>query len=150
MSGRSRSPATTLFFEAQLLGMDELPDRAVIHLQPALAELGDEPAQGEVSVLDPLQEPGRVLARNRLRLVTAHLARRNAPGLTLALHPVNGGADANPELLRSPVTRQPAGHDRRNHPLPKINRVRFAHPCWPPSQPAWRIRNTLIWEYKID
>ncbi len=28
--------------------MDELPDRAVIDLEAALAELGNEPAQGEV------------------------------------------------------------------------------------------------------
>jgi hypothetical protein len=35
--------------------MDELPDWPVIHVQAALREFGDEPAQGEVSILDPLQ-----------------------------------------------------------------------------------------------
>jgi hypothetical protein len=30
--------------------MDELPYRAVINLQPALSELGDQAAQGEVSL----------------------------------------------------------------------------------------------------
>jgi hypothetical protein len=33
--------------------MDELPHRTVINLQPALSELGDKAAQGEVP-LDPL------------------------------------------------------------------------------------------------
>jgi len=54
MSGRSRSLAATLFFEAQLLGMDEVPDRSIIDLQSALGEFGDEPAQGEVPILGPL------------------------------------------------------------------------------------------------
>jgi hypothetical protein len=51
MSGRSRSLAATLFFEAQLFGMDEVPDRPIIDLQAALGEFGDEPAQGEVPIL---------------------------------------------------------------------------------------------------
>jgi hypothetical protein len=35
-------------------------------------------------------------------------------------------------LRRRPMARQAAGLNRRDHPLTKINRVRFAHPCWPP------------------
>jgi hypothetical protein len=35
-------------------------------------------------------------------------------------------------LRRRPMARQAAGLNRRDHPLAKINRVRFAHPCWPP------------------
>ena len=37
--------------------MDELPHRSVIDLKATLGELDHEPSQGEVSVLDPLQEP---------------------------------------------------------------------------------------------
>src|ERR1700740_3182668 len=37
-SGRSRSPATTLFFETEVLGMDELPYRTIVNLQPAIGE----------------------------------------------------------------------------------------------------------------
>jgi hypothetical protein len=116
--------------------MHELPDRSVIDLKTTLAEFHHERAQGEVSLLDPSQQPDAMLPRNRLRLVTAHLARRYAAGLAQALHPVDGGADANPELLGRTVTGQAATQNRRNHPLAKINRIRFAHPCWPPSQPA--------------
>jgi len=67
-SGRSRSLATTVFFEAQLLGVDEVPDRPIIDLEAALGEFGDKPAQGEVPGLGALQQPGTVLARNCLRL----------------------------------------------------------------------------------
>jgi hypothetical protein len=38
------------FFEAELLGVNELPYRTVIDLQPALSELGDQATQGEVSL----------------------------------------------------------------------------------------------------
>src|SRR6185312_13969889 len=87
---------------------------------------------------------------NRLRPVTTHLARRHAAGLSSPSHPSNGRADGNPELFGRPIAGQPASLDRRNHPLPKIVRVRLAHPCWPPAQPARRIRNALIWESQID
>src|SRR5712691_9121427 len=97
-SGRSRSPATTVFFEAQPLGMNEAPDRPVINLQAALGKLGHKPAQGEVLLLHPLQQPGTVLARNQLRLVPAHLARRDTPSLTQAPHPVDGRADPYAKL----------------------------------------------------
>src|SRR5229473_7703730 len=80
--GRSRSPATTVFFEAQLLGVHEAPDRSVINLETALGKFDHQPAQGEVLLLRPFQQPGTMLARNRLRLVPAHLSRRNATCLS--------------------------------------------------------------------
>jgi hypothetical protein len=100
--------------------MDELPYRTVINLQPALSELGDQAAQGEVS-LDSFYHPGTVFAGNRLRPVAAHLARRHAAGLSLPSHPSNRRADGNPELLGCLIAGQPAGDNRCNQPLPKIN-----------------------------
>jgi hypothetical protein len=47
-----------------------------------------------------------MLARNLLRLVSAHLARRDADHLTQELDPINDGTDPNSELLRHPI----AGH----------------------------------------
>src|SRR6266478_6440037 len=132
MSGRSRSLATTLFFEAQILSMDELPDRPIVDLQPALGEFGDKPTQGEVPCPGALQQPITVLPRNLLRLVPTHLARRNAASLSEAPNPENGRVDAHPKLRRRPVTGQATLIDGRNHPLAKIHRIRFAHPCWPP------------------
>ena len=66
------------FFEAQLLGVDEVPHRPVIDLEATLGQFGHQPAQGEVFLLVRSSKPSTVLARDRLRLVPAHLARRNA------------------------------------------------------------------------
>src|ERR1700758_3442757 len=136
-SGRSRSPATTLFFEAELLGVYELPHRAVIDLQSARAELRDKPAQGEVAILGPLQQPDTVLAGNCLRLVTTHLAWRQVSGVAEPVHPADGRTDADPKLLCRLGARQPATINRSHNPLPERQRIRLAHPCWPPFQPAW-------------
>src|SRR5260221_5278356 len=97
-SGRSRSLATTVFFEAQLLGVDEVPDRPIIDLEVALGEFGYKPAQGEIPCLGALQQPSTMLARNCLRPVAGPLARRNASGLTQAPHPDNRTADAHAEF----------------------------------------------------
>src|SRR6478735_8069500 len=65
-SGRSRSLATTVFFEAELLGVNKIPHRPIIDLKAARGELGHQPAQGEGHV------PGRA-APERPR------ARRRSP-----------------------------------------------------------------------
>src|SRR5215831_9922954 len=135
-SGRSRSPAATLFFEAQLLGMHEVPHRVVVDLQAATGKFGNQTAYGEIAVPDPLRQPDCVVSRNRLWLVTAHLARLNAAGLLDPLHPADGSADRHPKLLGSPIARHPA-LDRGHDALTEIQRIRLAHPCWPPIQPAW-------------
>jgi hypothetical protein len=108
-----------LFFEAEVLGVDELPYRPVINLQSALGELGDQAAQGEIS-LGPFQHKDTMIARNRLLPVAAHLARRHATGLSLPSHPSDGCADRNPELLGRPIAGQPASQNRGNYPLAKI------------------------------
>jgi hypothetical protein len=91
--------------------MDELPYRPVVNLQPALGELGDQAAQGEIS-FGSFQHPDTVLARNRLWPVPAHLAGRHAAGLSLPSHPSNCRAHGNPELLGRLIARQPAAHNR--------------------------------------
>src|SRR5256714_15120655 len=73
-SGRSRSPATTLFFEAELLGVHEIPHRVVVNLQAASGKLDNEPSQGEIALSDPAWQPHGRFARDRLGLGTAHLA----------------------------------------------------------------------------
>src|SRR5215475_2600669 len=124
MSGRSRSLATRVFFEAQFLGMEEVPHRPIIDLKATLGELGDEPAYGEVFPSYPLQKPVAVRAGDRLRLVAAHLARRNTPGLTVASNPSNHRMDAHPKLGGSSAPRHPALLNGRNCPLTKINGIR--------------------------
>src|SRR5579863_2165097 len=52
MSGRSRSLATTVFFEAELLGVNEVPHRSVVDLEAALGQLRHQPAQREGALAD--------------------------------------------------------------------------------------------------
>ena len=113
----------------EILGVDELPHRPVIDLQPTFGKLDHQPAQGEVPFLGALQQPVTVLPRNLLRLVPAHLARRKAAGLSEAPNPDNRRVDAHPKLRRRPVAGQPARINRRNYPLAKIHRIRLAHSC---------------------
>jgi len=68
--------------------VDEVPDGPVIHFQTTFGKLGHQYAQGEVSFLDPLQEPRPVPARDQFWPVAAHLAGRNATGLAQEPHAV--------------------------------------------------------------
>src|SRR5207302_8449886 len=95
-------------------------------------QFGGKTAQREISLLGPVQRADAMLTRKLLRLGPAHLARRNAAGLSEAPNAENGRVDAHPKLRRRPVTGQATLVDRRNHALAKIHRIRFAHPCWPP------------------
>ena len=45
--GRSRSLATTLFLEAELLSVDEVPDPPIVHLETALGKLRHKTPQRE-------------------------------------------------------------------------------------------------------
>src|SRR6266542_1043330 len=95
-----------LFFEAQLLAMDEVPDRAIIDFETAVGQFGDKPAQGEVAFPDPLQQPGTMRAGDRLALMPAHLARPNAASLPEPPHPNNHRADPYAKLPRRSPARQ--------------------------------------------
>src|SRR6478609_1690058 len=101
-SGRSRSLATTVFFEAELLGVNEIPHRPIIGLKAARGEFGHQTVQGEGPVLDAPRQKGRVLAGDRLGLMPAHLARL--------------------------MPREPVSQNRRHRALTKIHRIRLAHP----------------------
>src|SRR5437879_12857243 len=70
------------------------------------------------------------------------MTRANATGLALAIHPVNGRADAHPKLLRRPITRHAPSQNGSNYPLAEIDRIRLAHPCWPPI-PASMVNQKL-------
>src|SRR5229473_6099874 len=68
-----------------------------------------------------------MLTRNRLRLVPAHLARRNAARLAQPPHPIDHRADAHAKLGRRPAPRHPTLLNRRNHPLTKIKGIGSSH-----------------------
>jgi hypothetical protein len=54
-SGRLRSRATSVFFVCQRLGVDQLPDRAIVDLEAAFTKLDHPAPQGEVPLAAPRQ-----------------------------------------------------------------------------------------------
>src|SRR5271157_2982048 len=132
MSGRSRSLATTVFFEAELLGVDEVPHRTIVDLEAAFGELGHEPAQREATFPDAARQENLMLAADRLRLVPAHLPRRHAARVLKPPDPIDDRAHPNAELGRRPMKRQSTLQNCRHRALAKIDRIRLSHPCWPP------------------
>ncbi len=97
--------------------------------EPRSASSRDQPAQGEVLLLGSAQTASRDARREiALRLVAAHLAGRDATRLPLPPHPVDRRAHAHTKPRRRLPPRQPTALNRRNHPLAKIHRIRFAHP----------------------
>jgi len=111
----------TVFFEAELLGVNEVPHRSVVDLEAALGKFSRQPAQGKLSFPDPLHEKGMVLSGNGLRLVTAHLARRHAARFLEPPHPIDHRAGHDAELGGRPMPRQPAFQNRRDGTLTKVN-----------------------------
>ena len=83
------------------------------------------PSQGEVALPDAALQPDGIFARDRLGLVTAHLARFDAAGFVGALGPIDGRADRAPKLLGGLIAGHPA-FDRRHNPLPKVKRIKRA------------------------
>src|SRR5271155_5368833 len=116
-----------LFFEAQLFGVNEVPDRPVIDLEAALGEFRHQSTYRELALLDPRNNPGPVLPSDRLRLVPAHLTRRGTPRPAHPLHPPHRRGRANSKLRRRLAARQPTRLNCRNHPLTKIKRIGSAH-----------------------
>src|SRR5262245_29814878 len=54
------------FFEAELLGVNDVPHRSIIDLKAAPGELGHKTVQSKPLVSDPLHPKGVVLAGNRM------------------------------------------------------------------------------------
>ncbi len=73
----------------ELLGVNKLPHRAVIDLQAPLGEFRHQPAQGEICLPAPLQQPIAVRPRNLLRPIAADLVRFDAASLAEAANPVD-------------------------------------------------------------
>jgi hypothetical protein len=82
----------------ELLGVNKLPHRAVIDLQAPLGEFRHQPAQGEICLPAPLQQPIAVRPRNLLRPIAADLVRFDAASLTEAANPVDSRTDGHAKL----------------------------------------------------
>lgn len=75
--------------------MHEVPHRVLVDLQAASGKLRNEPAYGEIAVLDPLLQPDRVVARNPFGLLPPIWA----AGPIEPLHPTDLRADRPPNCL---------------------------------------------------
>ena len=75
------------FFEAELLGLNEVPHRPIVDLEAAIGEFENQPAQSKGPLPHPLRQENLMLAADRLRLVPAHLARFYAAGLLITFDP---------------------------------------------------------------
>src|SRR5277367_5483574 len=99
-SGRSCSLACRLFFEADPLVLEEVPDRVVADLDPALRQLPKQPPQGHVRLLaQPPQQPV-AFPRQRIGSVATHRLRRHAAGRTEPLRPLHHTGDTHLERTR--------------------------------------------------
>lgn len=97
MSARACSRANSVFFEAQPLAPQELPDRIVGDRDPARGQLVLQPVQRQVRVLvDPLDDEGSVRLQNAFAMA-AHLSRRYRAGRTITLRPFTTEETATPK-----------------------------------------------------
>ncbi len=140
-SGRSRSLANAVFFEAQPRGMHEVAHRAVAHpdaprRQRRLKAPKRQFRRRRIAGLDP----GPVRFQKRPP-VAAELGRRDAPRRPAPLRPLRDRRRRNAEHRRnSPnaLARLMASHNT----LTKIVRQRSCHACWPPH-PAHILNQNL-------
>src|SRR5437660_9621141 len=111
-SGRSCSLARRLFFEADPLVLEEVPDREVAHLDPALGQLRCQRPQREVRLLRKPRQKPVTFAGKRIGSPAPDLVCRRTPGRAEALRPLHHARDTDLERRRD----RPAGLTRRNSP----------------------------------
>ena len=125
------------FFEAQALGVNEHPHRPRMRLDPPFRQLRRQAPQRKRPGGDACPQPVGAIARQRAGLVAADLSRGQRAGLALALRPLGNSRRADSQRRRNlPVRLARLLSGQR--PLPKVNRIRSRHPCWPPN-PAWTL-----------
>jgi hypothetical protein len=90
--------------------------------------------------------------QNRL-LVAAKLRRPDRASLPVALHQLDHTTGADAEYPPNLAPRA-AGLDHSNHPLPKVHRIWFRHPCWPPpsgqDQPQLDLIRESPYRFKLS
>ena len=104
----------------ELLGVDEIPHRAVIDIQATLGEFGHQPTQGEIRLPAPLHQPIAALPRDLLRPIAADLVRLDAAGLVETPHPVDRRTDRYAKLGRCLMARQATFGDSPYYPFSKV------------------------------
>src|SRR5262249_31401699 len=90
----------------------------------------------EIALPTALQEPLAIRADQLLRPPPAPRQRCQPSPLPVVANPVDRRLDPDPKPGRRLPPRQALPLDRVHNTLAKVSRVRLAHPCWPPPQPA--------------
>src|SRR5690242_5578165 len=132
MSGRSCSRAMKALFITQSLRMHEGPDRAIADLETTLCQFANQTAEREVAGMAPLDQPDPMLTPDPLRPIAADPPSSNTSSGTEPLRPLHRSAHRHPKL-RCCLMAGRTTLDRADHSLPKVNRIRSPHLCWPPS-----------------
>ena len=140
MSRRDCSAGSTVFFEAQPLSMQEKPHRTPIGLDAARGQLRRQAAGGKRPRRDPRAQPIRTFAAQGARLVAAHLAGRQRPGLPLPLAPFGDAGWADTQG-RSDRADRLASLGTLNGTRTQIFGI-GAHPCWP-LQPSIELESEI-------
>src|SRR5208283_2487557 len=127
-------PVSMSFFERDLVGFQETPDRADRCAHPTLlTQPGLHRMQGQIVLRrDQCQQPSSVLILDPRVGRAAHRLGRGGPRVQPATPPVHYRRDAH----RKTGGCRPAARARLNrcdHTLPQILRIGSSHPCWPPS-----------------
>src|SRR5258708_30990281 len=102
-SGRSCSLACTIFFEADALGGEEAPHRAVPDMQAAAGKLGADLLQRQVrNRPDPLQQPGPLALQARV-VIAPHRPGWKPAALPPNRNPINRPGDPHAKHRRRPA-----------------------------------------------
>ncbi len=145
--GRSCSLACAVFFEGEIVAVQEAPDRAAGKQGPVIA-LEHVRQLGQRDVLLRLDGRQDDVAK-RLDPMRAHIAahwqRRQSSLIPPGPQPADRRSYTDPEPLSGSVSGR-AAIDGSDHTGPKIWAESCCHPCWPPIQPAWRITSTRVEE----
>ncbi len=105
------------FFEAQPLGVDEVPDRPVIDLDAALGQFGRKAAQGGVAAIRPAGKKPVAVRQQQSWSMAMHRAGDRAARRAKALRPLHNARHAKLQNRRDRP--RPRGN-ACNSPLPQI------------------------------
>jgi hypothetical protein len=115
------------FFEAQPLGVHEIPNCPVIDFRPATGKFGLKAAQGDMlAAVEPLQKPGSMRPQKRGTRPAESRAGSRAPRHSITLRPLHDTRHAHLENSRY-RTNALAGKNTPNSPLAKIKGIGLRH-----------------------
>jgi hypothetical protein len=140
-SGRSCSAACRVFFNADIMALEETMHRATATRNPRFAHRSNHFVQCQIRLLvNQGQQPLRVLLQ--WRDAPSNRLRRRAPRRLPPLHPLDRRTWTQIEPFGSLPTRR-TSFDRPNHPLAQVPGIRLRH-CSVPQKAKPMPPDSLI------